>query len=350
MADPTFFDLFQALWGENGTADVITLPQYKAGWAYIGSLPPTVEQFNKVQQLADQKMAWLFQQVKAVADATGQEMNAGTLNLLLHAFQNLNMDDAKSGTLAVARGGTGLGSIGQNQILVGSADGGFVRMSPNEVRALLGAPPVVSISALPTQDIGPVVVAECSEVWIWTSTQYYTGYRSPLCGRPLDGHTVVPLPSEVDAAGGVLPKTAYARLWAYAQENGLVVSQASWSANLGAHYFVDVDANTFRVPDLRNMFRRYTGTDYDTANARTVGSSELDAFQGHMVGNFQVSAGGTAAINRVDSTVVNQGGPLLQSPLVGNFAQVISDGTHGTPRMAQETRPVNVAFHPRVHV
>uniref|UniRef100_UPI0020CE9CA7 phage tail protein n=1 Tax=Achromobacter denitrificans TaxID=32002 RepID=UPI0020CE9CA7 len=133
--------------------------------------------------------------------------------------------------------------------------------------AVKGRPLVYSISALPDEDVGPVVVQECGEVWIWSESVYFTGYRSPLCGRPMDGHTLAPLASEVDAVGGILPKLAYARLWGYAQENGLVVSQATWTANIGAHYFVDVDANTFRVPDLRNMFRRFTGTDADTANA-----------------------------------------------------------------------------------
>ena len=132
-------------------------------------------------------------------------------------------------------------------------------------------PRVCSIGALPTQDIGPIIVAECSEVWTWVSTPYYTGYRSPLCGRPVDGHTVTPLASEVDAVGGELSKTDYARLWGYARENNLVVSDAVWTANRGAHYFADVSGTTFRVPDLRNMFRRYTGTDADTANARVGG-------------------------------------------------------------------------------
>lgn len=135
-------------------------------------------------------------------------------------------------------------------------------------------PRVCSIGALPTQDIGPIIVAECSEVWTWVSTPYYTGYRSPLCGRPVDGHTVTPLASEVDAVGGELSKTDYARLWGYARENNLVVSDAVWTANRGAHYFADVSGTTFRVPDLRNMFRRYTGTDADTANARVVGSKQ----------------------------------------------------------------------------
>ena len=86
-----------------------------------------------------------------------------------------------------------------------------------------------------------------------------------------------------------------------------------------------------------------------TANARALGSTQLDAFQGFRIGNLQMSAGGTNAVNRVESTVVNQGGPSLQSPLVGIFAEVIADGTHGTPRMAKETRSMNTAFYPRIH-
>ena len=333
MADSTFFDLFERPWAKNGNIDDITTAQYETGWAFIGSLPPTVEQFNRVHQLADQRLMWLYQQVKAVADATGQQVSADTLNILLHALQNLDVDNATAGTLAVGRGGTGLDSIGANQILVGGANGQFVRMAPDEVRTLLVAPKVVSIAALPTQNIGPVVVAECSEVWIWSATAYYTGYRSPLCGRPLDGHTAAPLPSEVDAVGGVLPKASYARLWAYAQENGLVVSQATWSANLGAHYFVDVDANTFRVPDLRNMFRRYTGTDADTANARALGSRQMHAFETHRH-TFAITPGGWTG---------GQGGSN-GFMIMGTGTGAITDATGGA-----ETRPMNAAYHPRIH-
>lgn len=44
-------------------------------------------------------------------------------------------------------------------------------------------PRVYSINALPAQDVGPIIVAECGEVWIWGTSPIYTGYRSPLCGQ-----------------------------------------------------------------------------------------------------------------------------------------------------------------------
>lgn len=44
-------------------------------------------------------------------------------------------------------------------------------------------PRIYSINALPTQDVGPIIVAECSEVWTWGATAFHTGYRSPLSGQ-----------------------------------------------------------------------------------------------------------------------------------------------------------------------
>ncbi|MDN4572680.1 hypothetical protein DBA34_05320, partial [Pandoraea cepalis] len=154
------------------------------------------------------------------------------------------------------------------QFIADAVDSHVGAEDPHPQYALKSKTPLVfSILDFPKQDIGPIAVAECGEIWIWSASNYFTGYRSPLCGRPLYGHTIVPLASEVDAVGGLLSKTDYARLWGYAQENNLVVPQATWDSNRGAHYFVDVSGTQFRIPDLRNMFLRFTGTDADTANA-----------------------------------------------------------------------------------
>jgi hypothetical protein len=206
----------------------------------------------------------------------------------------------------------------------------------NGLQAALDARiPAVSLANLPTTNVGPVLVAEVAEVWVWVSTGFYTGYRSPLCGRPLDGHTVAPLPSEVDAVGGILQKSAYAALWGYAQENGLVLTQANWDARRGGHYFVSIDANTFRVPDLRDMFRRFTGTDADTANARALGSRQRDAFRSHT--HNEVFTSGTGG----GYTLVNFGSVTASTLSVSNIPTGAAGGA--------ETRPLNAAFHPRIH-
>lgn len=201
---------------------------------------------------------------------------------------------------------------------------------------LTSRPLICSILDLPTTDVGPIIVRECGEVWNWASTAFFTGYRSLLCGRPLDGHTAAPLPSEVDAVGGLLPKVgAYASLWGYAQEQSLVRTEAVWQANRGAHWFSDYSATQFRVPDLRDMFRRFTGTDLDTANARTVGSRQGDSLRSHA----HTLSAGPSNLQTSTTPNANDVGRSGGSPSGG--VTLASGGA--------ETRGVNVAYNPRIH-
>lgn len=82
MADMDFFADFEKLWGATGTTEPITQDQYQLGWSYIGALPPAVEQFNKVQQLEDEKVKWLYTQIKTYAAAHGIPLNALTTDAL----------------------------------------------------------------------------------------------------------------------------------------------------------------------------------------------------------------------------------------------------------------------------
>ncbi|WP_051658872.1 hypothetical protein [Bordetella bronchiseptica] len=195
---------------------------------------------------------------------------------------------------------------------------------------------VVRRATIPTEKIADeVYVAGWGEM-VWVETTYFTGYRSPLCGRPVDGHTQVPLVREVDAVGGLLSKVAYAGLWGYAREENLVVSQAAWTASIGAHHFVDVSETQFRVPDLRNMFRRYTGTDADTANARTMGTRQAGALQAHrhnqLPGEFYLVSRTSGGSNGL-----------------GTGSQQFFNRQDGVDAGGAETRPLNTAFHPRIH-
>ncbi|MFY1892324.1 phage tail protein, partial [Achromobacter xylosoxidans] len=65
----------------------------------------------------------------------------------------------------------------------------------------------------------------------------------------------------------------------------------------GAHWFTDYSATQFRVPDLRDMFRRFTGTDADTANARALASRQAGAFPAHrhqLLGELWDTVSGTS--------------------------------------------------------
>jgi len=99
------------------------------------------------------------------------------------------------------------------------------------------------------------------------------------------------------------------------------------------------------TPDLRGQFirgRDDVGTGAagnDPSGVRTIGNVQTDAFQG-----FVMSLPGFATYYGA--------GPIAPSSVggtttFGTFSQTggpITDGTHGTPRTANETRPKNVAL------
>ena len=215
------------------------------------------------------------------------------------------------------------------------------------VSRILGSyPMMISIVAVPTTNMGPIMIAEAGEMWLWTSTAYYTGYRSPLCGRPLIGHTPAPLINEVDATGGLLTKAAYPALWGYAREAGLVVTQATWTANVGAYYFVDANSTQFRVPDLRDMHMRFSGTNAD-GGARVLGTKQMDAgqrLQGVLGAPQEIGINGVFAA--LPGTASQFAGSQTNAQA---FSQVQLD-TARTARVSSETRGINVAFNPRIHI
>lgn len=82
MAAVDFFSAFQYKWAQTGTVFAWDDAQYKLGWATIGSTPPSVEQFNRAQQVLDEKSNWLYGQLHAAATAKGISLSAGDLNSL----------------------------------------------------------------------------------------------------------------------------------------------------------------------------------------------------------------------------------------------------------------------------
>lgn len=83
MAAVDFFTAFGYQWAQDGSVYNWDDNQYKQGWATIGSVPPSVEQFNRVHQVVDQKANWLFAQLQAAAAATGVTLAASDLDGLL---------------------------------------------------------------------------------------------------------------------------------------------------------------------------------------------------------------------------------------------------------------------------
>lgn len=83
MSAVNFFDSFLYKWAQTGSVVTLQDDQYKVGWSFIGSVPPSVEQFNAWGQLSDEKHNWLFGQLKTAADEKGVTLTGASLGGLL---------------------------------------------------------------------------------------------------------------------------------------------------------------------------------------------------------------------------------------------------------------------------
>ncbi|TAL89296.1 MAG: hypothetical protein EPN62_08840, partial [Candidimonas sp.] len=131
---------------------------------------------------------------------------------------------------------------------------------------LMSAFPLV-VPTTPTLKLTNTIFVEDKQCFmVWITVGAYTGYMSPECGMWMDGWTPNPLPFQVNAIGTTVNNADYPALYARYVASGLLVSSGSWVP--GTLNICDVVAGTtFKLPDLRNMHKRMTGTNADTANA-----------------------------------------------------------------------------------
>ena len=134
--------------------------------------------------------------------------------------------------------------------------------------------------------------------------------------------------------------------------DGTAVSQTTYAdlfAVIGCNF--GCSGGNFNLPDLRGRFLRGrdggAGRDPDSGartamstggnTADNVGSVQVDGFQGHwhdIINGFN-GGGGSNGIT-TDAAAQNTAAAGLNKA-----ASPITDGSHGTPRTASETRPVN---------
>ncbi|MBS5840556.1 MAG: phage tail protein [Pseudomonas sp.] len=77
-------------------------------------------------------------------------------------------------------------------------------------------------------------------------------YRSVDCGDILLHGAATPKAGTLKANGQAINKSDYAGLWSWAQDNGLLVPASDWLP--GTAFYCEVDADLFRIPDLRGEF------------------------------------------------------------------------------------------------
>jgi hypothetical protein len=119
------------------------------------------------------------------------------------------------------------------------------------------------------------------------------------------------------------------------------------SAGSGTHTWVNAPcgdgdgSTTFTVPNLNGNFVRAWDNSAGVDPNRTIGDTQLDAFQGHVHGMSQYreqSAGGASgSYNPIMPAAQGAyGAPNTDGP--------VNDGTNGSPRTAAETRPRNISL------
>ena len=144
--------------------------------------------------------------------------------------------------------------------------------------------------------------------------------------------------------------------------NGANVSRSTYASlfsAIGTTYGAGDGSTTFTLPDLRGLFVRGAGAHGTMTKAAggafdggSVGSTSNDSMQGHYhdwyVGNTTSSFGHTDNNNQI-APADNAGGRKLQSDgtVTGSKDQIAapkSDGTNGTPRTGNETKPASMSL------
>lgn len=209
---------------------------------------------------------------------------------------------------------------------------------------------VVAIS----EDIGPILVTGMGgDIWEWIDTPYFNGYRSHHCGKWMDGWTVNPKPFQILATGGVWSETdeKEKRVIAHYREQGLTVTSGNWI--VGQNMIADLGSGNWKAPDLRDMFKRMSGTDADTANARNLGNYQNYAIE-KMTGNFAMNFTHEGAIFGSAAGVFSLSGDqqtAVAATASGNMRHrgVLFDSSRQV-NSSVETRAESAAVAPYIHV
>lgn len=186
-----------------------------------------------------------------------------------------------------------------------------------------------------TEDIGPIIVSDMAgKVWTWTESEYFVGYRNPLCGEIPQTFAPIPRYWELPVVGAVWSESdpREKRLIALFREYGYVVPIGSWVK--GAVRIADLGDGDWKSPDLQDQFFRMGGTDADTGNERVIGTMQTHKFKNHI---HYMSA---------VSTTTYSGGTSYSAATTDSGTAGVSTMSSPDSGAGVETRPVNTAFHP----
>jgi len=127
----------------------------------------------------------------------------------------------------------------------------------------------------------------------------------------------------------------------FLKANGAAVSRTTYSKlydAIGVTFGSGDGSTTFNLPDIRGEFLRGYDDGRGVDSGRSIGTSQSDAFQGH---RHRTTKRYNSAISGTIGPVYRPDGSISDDTLL---TDPISDGVNGTPRVASETRPRNIAL------
>ncbi|MFY3134211.1 phage tail protein [Achromobacter ruhlandii] len=224
---------------------------------------------------------------------------------------------------------------------------GFSAKHWAEVAAMGAGLPVYMPGSLPPQNVGPIYIAgQGNAEWDAATGRYRVHSDIPVgavAWWPL--RTSIPA-GQIPADGQTVSRATFPDLAAMVAAGTLpVVSEADWQADplKRGNYSLGDGSTTIRLPDLNGKSAGTLGRVFlsgDGVNsAATAGLIQRDALQGHRHGPIRIVGQGVTT-GGVTFNNVTGAGAFTGADLVGEPS---ADGINGTPRIAAETRPQNVA-------
>ena len=174
---------------------------------------------------------------------------------------------------------------------------------------------------VPAQNLGSLVYVWPLGIMRW----FGAWYRSVECGRIRLIGRPTPEPGTIKANGDTYDKAAAPGLWTWAQEAGVVVPLASWTA--GTPFYAEVSATQFKVPDLRAEHLRGWDDARGEDAGRAFGSWQDSANKSHAHTAGSADSGGHA--HTASSGSAGSHAHTASSGSAGSHAHTASSDTQG---------------------
>ena len=293
----TTLNSFNMAWGENGGRFDWQPAQYRQGWATIGDVPPSVEQFNALHYLQDEKANFLYRQLADVVAAAGEKYKETEVaSLLTDSIRKIiratSATEKAAGTLKVLN--------------VLSSTDTLSALSAAQGKALNDA--IAAINALLA---GYTANSFCPSGMV----MIFAGDFAPV--------------GWLKANGAAVSRTVYANLF----------------AAIGTRYGAGDGYSTFNLPDLRGEFARFWDDGRGVDSGRGLGTWQGDAIrnitaQMYLYGQDGASSQGAFGFRK-------QGERGLVWERNDNNAGVVMDFWLDASKVvptAHENRPRNIAL------